>query len=503
VFSLDDVIGYTGVDLREESEIILGSSLQQQSVYRRPRDEGVSEDEGPMVSTRIIDGVEVARDRSLETGFANTEILEALVSRACKHSHIKSVSADAIPYLSLALQERLRSFIELVSAAAYHRTRTQTLPPPPLDPNTRLPLYKITPHLDIKKQLIVLERMDKMREENRKRLLIDREQNNSMESQMQDDDSDGIQARNPADERRKPAISAGTGSFVSEGASEASAGFSNAVSGTASTMGDGSGNQPLQPVMTSADGSSSTQKNANVAKRGRKREDSASELPTYTNKNMPDDIRNKISNQTALRAAGGVRKSWMDASSADWMGDATTTKTTTMRPGDNTKSSLQHESSEASDGTVVLPGGDSSRAGNVIPAYSSGAAPAKRTASIGSVAGNASGRASSIDLTGNVRTFQGHRRNRSSTSNASEFDGVAVLSPAADGTMTPGLHSTTSLRPPPALLSHRSTSLAAPLLVTVRDCLFSLERERLGSARVGRGGGDRVLIQAYNKYVHD
>ncbi|KAJ1936889.1 hypothetical protein FBU59_004915, partial [Linderina macrospora] len=56
-------------------------------------------------------------------------------------------------------------------------------------------------------------------------------------------------------------------------------------------------------------------------------------------------------------------------------------------------------------------------------------------------------------------------------------------------------------RVPPPLLPHRSTSLSTPLTVTVRDCLFSLEREKYSGVRVGRGSGERVLIQAYNRYI--
>ncbi|KAJ2748856.1 hypothetical protein GGI19_005936 [Coemansia pectinata] len=153
---------------------------------------------------------------------------------------------------------------------------------------------------------------------------------------------------------------------------------------------------------------------------------------------MPDELRNKISNQTALRAAGGIRKSWMTPSDAD--------------------------------------GTSGKRAPSV-----GGLTPSNGFGGTGSIA-------------------HGHKRNRSSLGTASDFEGAVSASPGPDGS-TPT--SFGSLRPPPPLASHRSTSLTTPLLVTVRDCLFSLERERLSNVRVGRGGGDRVLIRAYTKYVHD
>ncbi|KAI8319386.1 hypothetical protein GQ54DRAFT_265390 [Martensiomyces pterosporus] len=303
--------------------------------HKRAPSESDAEDSEPLVATHMVDGVEITRDRAIGLVFANQQVLEALIAKVCKRAHIRAVSADVAPYLSFALQDRLRSFMELVSAAAYHRTRTQTLPPPPLDPLTRLPLYRITPHLDVKKQLAVIERVDRMREQTRERLLSEREQKNHSHL-------------------------------------------------AGSDAGDQSKGLPS-------------------AKRHRKKDDGSSDAPVYTNKNMPDDVRNRISNQTALRAAGGIRKSWMNASTPDWLISASASKSTART--------------------------------------SSGAKPPQ-----------------------------------------------------------PALAS--DPRPPP-LLSHRHTSLSAPLLITVRDCLFSLERERLSSVRVGRGGGERVLIQAYTKYVHD
>ncbi|KAJ1898663.1 hypothetical protein LPJ81_004287, partial [Coemansia sp. IMI 209127] len=471
-FSIDDVIGYTGVDLREESEIILGSGIHQQQNVYRARGSVTGYERGAGSSTRVIDGVEVSRDRSLEAGIANSDRLEELVSRICKRLGIRAVSADAVPYLSLALQERLRSFMEVVSAAAYHRTRTQTLPPPPLDPNTRLPLYKITPHLDVKKQLVVLERMDKMREQNRQRLLVEREQNNTLDPQQQHADSESDRNQSGGkDERRKMA-----GAGVDQVGSESVSG-TPAVS-TATELASASNNIGTDQVpgqATSTDPSDASRAAAaSGAKRGRKRDDSTPESAAYTSKNMPEEIRNKISNQTALRAAGGVRKSWMNASPVDWLGGASAGKASTRLAG-GSKTTQQQQQPDSLD------------------------LPTKRTASTSSASGSM---ASPIDTSGNIRPSLGHRRNRSSASNASDFDNVAVVSPAPDGAQTP-LAQSASLRPPSAILPHRPTALSAPLLVTVRDCLFSLERERLGNARAGRGSGDRVLIQAYNKYIHD
>ncbi|KAI7833341.1 hypothetical protein BX661DRAFT_178197 [Kickxella alabastrina] len=310
---------------------------------------------GVRMGTRTVDGVEMAFDSALPGDAA----VEAVVARVCRESRVGRVAADVVPVLALALQERLRAYMELVSAAAHHRTRTQTLPPPPLDPTTRLPLYKITPHQDVRRQLAVVERSARLREAAREQALA----------------SSSAATSAPAAEAEADA-----GAAPAEGPSSASP-------------------EPPESV------------DAARPKRPRKRDD-ALETAAYTSKNMPDEVRNKISNQTALRAAGGVRKSWMNAAASASVAAA-----------------AKSDAASASASSAATPNGD-------------------------------------VDAAPDTPVS------------------------AAD-------------RPPPGLLSHRSTSLAAPLLVTVRDCLFSLERERLGNVRVGRGGGDRVLIQAYAKYVKD
>ncbi|KAJ2892546.1 hypothetical protein IWW38_003175 [Coemansia aciculifera] len=428
---VDDVITYTGVDLREESEIILGDMVHQGAYHQRPF--ASRENEGPRLSTHVVDGVEIAHDRLLASHFANARVMEALVAKICKRSHIRAVSADAVPYLTLALQDRLRSFMELVSAAAYHRTRTQTLPPPPLNPETRLPLYKITPHLDVKKQLAVLERADRVREQARQQQLTEREQRNILEHQQQiDGEGDARQA--------------GDGSnlaLLSEAAREGSVDASV-------TGGDQAGFSTTSSDML---------KSGTTGKRGRKKDEGAVETAAYTSKNMPEDLRNKISNQTALRAAGGVRKAWMTAgSSNDWLSASSTARTAGSRAvGDAPADSLDANGMTAK------------RTGGLAPAHHD---------------------------SGVANASHGHKRNRSSLGAASDFEGAGTASPGPDGSAQLG-----SLRPPPPLVPHRSTPLTTPLTVTVRDCLFSLERERLSSVRVGRGGGDRVLIQAYSSYL--
>ncbi|KAJ1724460.1 hypothetical protein LPJ53_001301 [Coemansia erecta] len=338
-FSIDDVIGYTGVDLRAESEIILGGVAPHARVRAR------ADDAAHRTGTRLVGGVHVAFDADLlaAAGLAPGALAESVVARACAAARIAHVAADVVPVLALALHERLRAHLELATAAAQHRARTQTLPPPPLDPATRQPMYKIAAHQDVRRQLAAVERRDRLRDQAREARVRER-----------------------------------------ENAGDAAAAAGDSVAAAAASVAEDAAGDETAPAEDAT---------GQPARRSRKREEA---VPTaaYTSKNMPDDLRNKISNQTALRAAGAVRKAWMSAA----------------------------------------PAGDSDMPATPLSSSSS-----------------------------------------------------AVAAAAVAGAPAPG--------------TARATPLAGPLMLTVRDCLFSLERERVGRVRVGRGGGGRVLQQAYVRHL--
>ncbi|KAJ2778413.1 hypothetical protein H4R18_004605 [Coemansia javaensis] len=445
-FSLDDVIGCTGVNLVEESEMILSSGpphhgLRAHDAYDAPPDDAAA---GPALATSVIGSVEVARGRMSRGAFATLSVVEALVARVCQRAHMRAVAADVVPYLSLALQERLRSFMELVTAAAHHRTRTQTLPPPPLDPVTRLPLYKITPHLDVKKQLAVIERIDQLREQARKLRLAGGEQRGDDADRAQQAGDAAAGAAKKGDDGSRPG--------ATPTAAEAAAGGSGSV---APTAGDGSRQSSEAPQHAGGSEPGDAPRGPGAAKRGRKRDDGGSgDAPAYNSKNMPEELQNQISNMTALRAVGGVRKGWMNAATPSWLTGAAASSPADSAP----KPPRMAATPEAVD-AAAWPGG-----GGLTPRSATGS---------GSMDHGAEPRSASTS----------HSRERS-------FSGPG----ASDD---PDAHAPRLQAP---LAPHRPVTLAAPLLVTVRDCLFSLERERLGPVRVGRGGGRRVLVQSYTKY---
>ncbi|KAI8049161.1 transcription initiation factor TFIID component TAF4 family-domain-containing protein [Syncephalis plumigaleata] len=212
VDALTDVMGYVGVDLREESENILRSGIQQL---------------GATGGGSLI-------DRSHTQNFINIDCLRLKIERIANRTGIRRPNNDVLNYLALATQQRLQGLVQEMVAASKHRAFSQMMADPPLDSETNEPLYSIALHQDVKRQLSAIERIERKQEEKRK---------NKMKKTNDEEGNDG-------------------------------------TGGT-------------------TDGSKS------AAKRRTKKTKAMSE------RNLSEDVRKRITNETAMRSAGGKMKSWM------------------------------------------------------------------------------------------------------------------------------------------------------------------------------------------------
>ncbi|RKP04920.1 transcription initiation factor TFIID component TAF4 family-domain-containing protein [Thamnocephalis sphaerospora] len=222
VDALTDVMGYAGIDLREEYENILRDEAQQLGAA------GVG---GSLV------------DRSRTQDFINTDSLRIKMEQIGQSAGIRRPSNEVLNYLALGVQQRLRGLVHEMVAASKHRAFSQALAPPPLDEETGRPLYAIKVHQDVKRQLQAMEQVERHLEEKRKE---------SLRPFTQDADAD-----------------------------EAG-------------LGDGTDAAALALMET-----------PKPAKRKAKKTKSVSE------RNLSEDVRKRITNETAMRSAGGKMKSWM------------------------------------------------------------------------------------------------------------------------------------------------------------------------------------------------
>ncbi|KAI8093182.1 transcription initiation factor TFIID component TAF4 family-domain-containing protein [Halteromyces radiatus] len=142
--AITDVMGYAGVDLKEEVEHFM-------------------KDGGDGTSGLSVDGV----DRSKSQDFMNGQLLQQMVNKLARPLAIRHVDPDVVAYLSLATQDRLRGLMEDMVKASKHRIERRSpfqRPPPTIkatDNTTEYPLYKILVKADPKQALLALEQLDR------------------------------------------------------------------------------------------------------------------------------------------------------------------------------------------------------------------------------------------------------------------------------------------------------------------------------------------------------
>ncbi|KAI9278492.1 transcription initiation factor TFIID component TAF4 family-domain-containing protein [Phascolomyces articulosus] len=179
--TLTDVMGYAGVDLKEEEQHFMK--------------------DGEAVGGILPDGV----DRSKTQEFMNSELLKERVLELAKPFGLEKLDGDIVSLLALATQERLRGLVEQMVVASKHRIMSQHVSaPPPMDENGQ-PLYKIVIQQDTKKQLLAIERAEREEEQKRKEAIAERERRSQMgkegqggeegRSKSKKKDKDGSQQR--------------------------------------------------------------------------------------------------------------------------------------------------------------------------------------------------------------------------------------------------------------------------------------------------------------------
>ncbi|KAI9283507.1 transcription initiation factor TFIID component TAF4 family-domain-containing protein [Umbelopsis sp. AD052] len=149
--TLTDVMGYAGVDLKEEAEQSLSH--------------------GDSAGSTMTDGI----DRTKLQNFINMTMLKVVVGKIATKASVKDISPDFLSYLALATQDRIRGLAEQMVKASKHRVFSQTFDAPPIDEATGQPLYKIVVQQDIRKQLLAIERVEREEERRRKEAMSERE----------------------------------------------------------------------------------------------------------------------------------------------------------------------------------------------------------------------------------------------------------------------------------------------------------------------------------------
>ncbi|KAI9483491.1 MAG: transcription initiation factor TFIID component TAF4 family-domain-containing protein [Benjaminiella poitrasii] len=136
--ALTDVMGYAGVDLKEEAEHFMK--------------------DGDAPNGMLPDGV----DRSKTQDFMNTDLLREKILKQAKGVNIKEIDSDFVSYIALAAQDRLRKILEAMVTVSRHRT-FDPFGPPPLSEDGH-PLFKIQVKQNVKLQLDAIRKVSKRAE---------------------------------------------------------------------------------------------------------------------------------------------------------------------------------------------------------------------------------------------------------------------------------------------------------------------------------------------------
>ncbi|KAJ1963536.1 hypothetical protein IWQ62_003181, partial [Dispira parvispora] len=512
---ISDVMGYAGVDLREESEGLFLDHQRRLTTGAKPSGDGGASGDGG-------EGV----DRSKQQAFLDLGPLRHTVEVIMAKFHISQVDDDTLNYLALAAEDRLRTLVEQMVQASKHRTRSHNLAPPALDEQGH-PLYQIAVHQDVRKQLMALERVDKEQERQWKLHVLGREQ----------------RMHGPTEE---------------------------------AAVGDAARSQATVPMSRTASGAAPGGDSSQAAKvTKRRRREPTSAVSGALARSMSEDIRNKITNQTALLSVGAVRRSWMMAGNND-ASPATPSPAERVRSTSNLAKTPTVKQ-EAADGNAPSPtktikeeptgsdaltpskissptsggtGPQSMEVDNVMASPTTRALPMGRsisltpaTAHTKSQQGEDSTSASPVPDSNVTHTVDARRNSTGPETPAgqpSEIRTPVVPLRTLKGTAAGRLASRSTERKPlvrrpirtglggstPSSLRSRfsqhagkssaspfapssATSPHVPGLVTVRDALFCLEQERAGYGAQGGGNpmggscGEKMMLKLYNKYLTD
>ncbi|PVV04231.1 hypothetical protein BB560_001274 [Smittium megazygosporum] len=317
---IDDVMSLAGIDLKEERQNILSSNLiSKYSVDSLATESQKVEEQTHDITTVKINGVNLIKDKSTNVKFLDEQAFDKIVSLIAIRNSIDVVDASVVMILSESIRIRLSRLLKAMIFAAYHRTRTQTFPPPPLNPQTNLPFYRIAPKFDTRKQLAALEKVDRNRE--KKYLEFVQPEDGSITTEGTESGNAKSVGYSSLDFFEPPDSKAAADASLTNSSKLESdnTALLNSDAKLQDNLNEASANasKNAQGVVKRKRGSNvnqskNLQQSSSQLSTARSSATGLASLGSMTSaRNMPDEVRNKITNLTALMSAGGVRKSWM------------------------------------------------------------------------------------------------------------------------------------------------------------------------------------------------
>ncbi|RCH97427.1 hypothetical protein CU098_003537 [Rhizopus stolonifer] len=136
--------------------------------------------------------------------FMNQDILKNIVTRISQSLETSHVNPEVVSMIALATQERIQKLIKEMIDASKYRVDSQSFTQPIPDENGLYP-YKIADILDVKKQLLAVERVEREEERRRREFISERERR----ANMAEEDREGGDDDKPKKKKKKDQGGAG------------------------------------------------------------------------------------------------------------------------------------------------------------------------------------------------------------------------------------------------------------------------------------------------------
>ncbi|GAA6056583.1 hypothetical protein JCM3770_006652 [Rhodotorula araucariae] len=355
VDSLMDAVGASGVDLGAEEESLRATNdrLHAQTMH-------AAGSNGSAPNAHAYAGI----DRSRKQDFIDPGLLAECVKKVAAAFQLKTLEPDTIPLIALATRARLMSLVNASIAARDHRQQAShfrvpplVAPPPPrkrrrrnpldgevdedlgadndhddadvemrvddADEGVKVPAWDTLVYDDPERLLGVLERVDREEERKKRRERLQRDERENEERQLAEalaaseaarielEEQQAAEARKDAADQAAEDGTGGGGGGKKKKADAKGKGKAKDASGVPGTP---AGKGLDSPALTK-DGKPKKER-----KKKAKGEDGASGTSTPAagskgagGKNLSEDIKKRLTDQTALRSLGGQKFSWLNA----------------------------------------------------------------------------------------------------------------------------------------------------------------------------------------------
>ncbi|BGP47054.1 hypothetical protein JCM10450v2_002906 [Rhodotorula kratochvilovae] len=355
VDSLMDAVGASGVDLGAEEESLRATNdrMHAQAMHAAGSAAGAGGAPNPHAYAGI--------DRSRKQDFIDPGLLAECVKKVAAAFQLKTLEPDTIPLIALATRARLMSLVNASIAARDHRQQASHFRVPPLvapqparkrrrrnpldgevdedlgaedddedvemddaDAGVKVPAWDTLVYDDPERLLGVMERVDREEERKKRRERLVRDERENEERQLAEalaaseaarlelEEQQAAEARKDAAEqaaedgaggggKKKKADAKGKGKAKEAGGAP---GTPAGKGGDSPALGkDGKPKKERKKKAKGEDGASGTSTPAPGSKGG----------AGAGGKNLSEDIKKRLTDQTALRSLGGQKFSWLNA----------------------------------------------------------------------------------------------------------------------------------------------------------------------------------------------